>query len=75
LPALSNQAGKWYEGVTEDNAAKVGIIGLKSLKGVDMGDKRIAVPETAASWISSATIPAGDWNVLKLPPSPCAIGQ
>lgn len=44
LAKLSNQAGKWFEGVTEDNLAKVGIVGVKSLKGVGMGDKRIAVP-------------------------------
>lgn len=44
LAKLSNQAGKWFETVTEGNVAKVGIVGLKSLKSVGMGDKHIAIP-------------------------------
>ncbi|WP_437193186.1 hypothetical protein [Planctomicrobium sp. SH527] len=44
LAKLSNKAGVWFEGVTMDNLRKVGVVGLKSLKSVGMGDKRIAIP-------------------------------
>ena len=61
--------------MTEGNAAKVGIIGLKSLKGVGMGDKRIAVLADVGELDFLGYYPGWRLECAETPPSPCAIGQ
>lgn len=45
LSGLSNEAGKWFEIIVEDNLKKLNYIGIKSAKrGIGLGDNRITIP-------------------------------
>lgn len=45
LSTLSNEAGKWFETIVENNLQKIGYAGVKSAKGgIGLRDSRIIIP-------------------------------